>query len=47
MLDGIKPGMVGFEELVLLLIWTKPLVPPSGGENAAQIRAEYLRDKYT
>ena len=31
LLDGISPGVIGMEELVLLLIWTKPLVPPQGG----------------
>ena len=28
MLDGIAAGAIGVDELVLLLIWTKPLVPP-------------------
>ena len=28
LLDGIAPGVIGMEELVLLLIWTKPLIPP-------------------
>ena len=26
LLGGVEPGMLGIEELVLLMIWTKPLV---------------------
>lgn len=44
LLDGIAPGVLGTEELVLLMIWTKPLVPPPG--SSAQARQAYLRDKY-
>lgn len=44
MLDGIAPGAIGVDELVLLLIWTKPLVPPQG--STAQQRQAYLKDKY-
>ena len=34
LLDGIVPGQIGTEELVLLMIWTKPLVPPQSGVDA-------------
>lgn len=34
LLDGIGPGAIGTEELVLLLIWTKPLIPPQSGPDA-------------
>ena len=40
LLDGVEAGMIGIEELVLLLIWTKPLV--STPANAKQ----HAKDQY-
>ena len=34
LLGGVEPGMLGIEELVLLLIWTKPLVSTPGTARA-------------
>ena len=36
----MKPGALGLEELVLLLIWSKPLVAPPGHKE------EYRKDQY-
>lgn len=30
LLNGLAPGILGKEELILLLIWTKPLVSSQG-----------------
>ena len=38
LLAGIGPGQIGTEELVLLMIWTKPLIPPQSGPDAQQLR---------
>lgn len=47
LLDGISPGVLGLEELVLLLIWTTPLVPPaSNGPDSQQLRQAYKKDNY-
>ena len=40
LLKGIEPSMLGVEELVLLLIWSKPLVYGPGGQQ------QYQKDQY-